>query len=155
MPANAGQRNLLLERKTHVRAPQHERQVIEGGREHRVGEGGDDRGPLLAGAKACAHRLYLVAPLAGEPNGVAEAQRRRQHGSRLCRRRRRRSRGPDHEENSEGIVCFAVALPAASDDAVSVSVPTTRLTDGMEDRIASALRALVDRFGTYRALAVR
>jgi DNA-binding IclR family transcriptional regulator len=68
---------------------------------------------------------------------------------------RARGYAVDHEENSEGIVCFAVALPAATEDAVSVSVPTARLTDDMEGRIADALRALVERVSTYRAFAVR
>jgi hypothetical protein len=36
-----------------------------------------------------------------------------------------------------------------------VSVPTARLTDDMEGRIADALRALVERVSTYRAFAVR
>ena len=52
--ANAGQRNLLLEREAHVRATQHERQVIERGREHRVVESGHDGGPLLTRANTCA-----------------------------------------------------------------------------------------------------
>ena len=36
VPANAGQGNLLLDREAHVRAAQHEGQVIERGRNHRV-----------------------------------------------------------------------------------------------------------------------
>ena len=100
MSADAGQGNLLLEREAHVRALQRERQVIEGGREHRVGEGGDDRGPLLTRANACARRLYLVAPLAGEPNGVAEAQRRRKRRGRLGSRRTR-GRSPHREKENE------------------------------------------------------
>jgi hypothetical protein len=75
--ANAGQGKLLLKGEAHVRATQHERQVIEGGREHRVVESGHDRGPLLARTKTCARGLYLVAPLACEPNDVGEGQRRR------------------------------------------------------------------------------
>jgi DNA-binding IclR family transcriptional regulator len=60
----------------------------------------------------------------------------------------------DHEENSEGVVCFAVALPLATDDAVSVSVPTTRLAGNLDDRIVAELRALVDRVGAVRRLAL-
>ena len=75
-------------------------QVIEGGREHRVGEGGHDGGPLLtsADADADARGLYLVAPLACEPNHVAEALRRRKRCSRLCRRPWQ-GRGCHEEEN--------------------------------------------------------
>ena len=101
MSANTGQGNLLLEREAHVRALQHERQVIERGREHRVGEGGHDRGPLLTRANACARSLDLVAPLACEPNGVAEAQRRRQRRGRLGSRRTRRGRSPHREKENE------------------------------------------------------
>jgi DNA-binding IclR family transcriptional regulator len=68
---------------------------------------------------------------------------------------RARGYAVDREENSEGIVCFAVALPLATDDAISVSVPTTRLSDGLEHRVADALHALVGRLGTYRLLAAR
>ena len=79
VPANAGQRDLLLDREADVRAAQHEGQVIERGRDHRVVERGHDGGSCLAGANACARRLDLVSPLAGEANDVAEAQGRRKH----------------------------------------------------------------------------
>jgi DNA-binding IclR family transcriptional regulator len=50
----------------------------------------------------------------------------------------------DREENSEGVVCLAVALPLATDDAVSISVPTTRLDTALERRLADSLTRLVD-----------
>jgi DNA-binding IclR family transcriptional regulator len=56
----------------------------------------------------------------------------------------------DREENSEGIVCFAVALPLDSPDAVSVSLPISRLKRDLEPRIASALRGLAERVGAYQ-----
>jgi DNA-binding IclR family transcriptional regulator len=49
----------------------------------------------------------------------------------------------DREENSEGIVCFAVAVPLAfpAVDAVSVSVPLSRLTPSLERDVIDALSA--------------
>ena len=64
-------------------------------------ECGHDGGPCLAGANACTRRLNLVSPLAGEPNDVSEAQGRRQHRGRLCRRGGRPGRGPHRQEKSE------------------------------------------------------
>ena len=84
--ANAGQRNLLLDRDAHVRAAQHEGQVIERGRDHRVFERGDDVGSGLAGARARTRRLDLVPPLAGEANDVAQAERIWQRTLALARR---------------------------------------------------------------------
>jgi DNA-binding IclR family transcriptional regulator len=55
----------------------------------------------------------------------------------------------DREENSEGIVCFAVALPLDSPDAVSVSLPISRLARDLEPRISTALRRLAERVGAY------
>lgn len=53
----------------------------------------------------------------------------------------------DREENSEGIVCFGVALrlhtPAT--DAISVSMPVSRLTTGIEGRIGAALHSIAER----------
>jgi hypothetical protein len=45
--------------------------------------------------------LNLVSPLAGEPNDIAEAQGRRKHRGRLCRRGSRPRRGPHRQEKSE------------------------------------------------------
>ncbi|MEJ3747255.1 IclR family transcriptional regulator [Actinomycetes bacterium KLBMP 9797] len=47
----------------------------------------------------------------------------------------------DREENTEGIVCFAVAVPLADPptDAISVSVPAARLAPETEAHIAAAL----------------
>lgn len=56
----------------------------------------------------------------------------------------------DHEENSEGIVCFSAAIPLRAGaqavlpvDAVSISMPASRVGPDTERRIASALRAAV------------
>ncbi|MFV2101047.1 IclR family transcriptional regulator [Micromonospora sp. LOL_024] len=48
----------------------------------------------------------------------------------------------DREENTEGIVCVAMAVPLATPavDAVSVSVPVTRLRPELEASIVTALR---------------
>ncbi|MDG4798009.1 IclR family transcriptional regulator [Micromonospora sp. WMMD1082] len=51
----------------------------------------------------------------------------------------------DREENAEGIMCFAMAVPLASPavDAVSVSVPVSRLRPELEAAIVAALRDTV------------
>jgi DNA-binding IclR family transcriptional regulator len=54
----------------------------------------------------------------------------------------------DREENSEGIICVAVAVPAARPDgvpvdAISVSVPMSRHSASLQQRIAAALVAAV------------
>jgi DNA-binding IclR family transcriptional regulator len=56
-------------------------------------------------------------------------------------RTRERGYAVDREENSDGIVCVAAAVPlrAPATDAISVSVPVSRLADGGEQRIAEAL----------------
>jgi DNA-binding IclR family transcriptional regulator len=54
---------------------------------------------------------------------------------------RRAGYAVDHEENSEGIVCVAVA--ASSIDAISVSVPWSRHSSALLERIADALLAAV------------
>jgi DNA-binding IclR family transcriptional regulator len=56
----------------------------------------------------------------------------------------------DREENSEGIACFAVALPLSSADAVSISLPISRLSRYLEPRIATALHRLAERVGAYQ-----
>ncbi|WBB80502.1 IclR family transcriptional regulator [Micromonospora sp. WMMD882] len=67
-----------------------------------------------------------------------------------------RSRGyaVDREENTEGIVCFAMAVPLQTPavDAISLSVPTSRLDPRLEDRIVVALRAAVDQAHAARTL---
>lgn len=49
----------------------------------------------------------------------------------------------DREENATGIMCFAIALPTASPpvDAISVSVPASRLSPALEKKITTALLA--------------
>ena len=101
MTANAGERNLLLDRDADVGPAQHERQVVEGRRNHGVLECGHDGGPCFAGANTCARRLDLVSPLTCQPNDVSEAQGRRKLRGRLCRRGSRPGRGPYHQEKSE------------------------------------------------------
>jgi DNA-binding IclR family transcriptional regulator len=67
---------------------------------------------------------------------------------------RARGYAVDREENTEGMVCFAVAVPLHSPpvDAVSLSVPVSRLDPGSEERIVAALRAAVDQVRAARAL---
>jgi DNA-binding IclR family transcriptional regulator len=52
-----------------------------------------------------------------------------------------RARGwaADRQENSVGISCFAVCVPGSFLDAISVSVPTARLTTHLEARVIAAL----------------
>lgn len=54
---------------------------------------------------------------------------------------RRQGYAVDREENTLGLNCFAVALPISSpaQDAVSVSVPLSRLTEDNRQRIVAAL----------------
>jgi DNA-binding IclR family transcriptional regulator len=56
---------------------------------------------------------------------------------------RERGWAADRQENSIGIACFAVPVPshAPASDAISVSVPTARLTAQIEKRIVEALLA--------------
>ena len=59
-------------------------------------------------------------------------------------RTRQRGYAVDHEENSEGIVCFAIPLPSPRRgrlpvDAISISVPQVRLDPGTEGRCAELL----------------
>lgn len=60
----------------------------------------------------------------------------------------------DREENSDGIVCFGAALPlrTPATDAISVSVPVSRVGPDTEERIAGALRASAERLRAARAL---
>ena len=68
--ADAGQRNLLLDRDADVRAAQHERQVIERGRDHRVLERRDD-GRAALRPRACAR-----APPESRPAARRRGERR-------------------------------------------------------------------------------
>jgi DNA-binding IclR family transcriptional regulator len=67
---------------------------------------------------------------------------------------RRRGYAVDHEENTEGIVCFAVAVPLQSPatDAISLSVPAARLGPESEERIVTALRSAVGQVRAARRL---
>jgi DNA-binding IclR family transcriptional regulator len=60
----------------------------------------------------------------------------------------------DREENAEGINCIAMAVPLAAPaiDAVSVSVPVTRLHPGLEASIVAALRETVGGLGRTRSM---
>lgn len=67
---------------------------------------------------------------------------------------RRHGYAVDREENSDGIICFAVSLPLASPaaEAISVSVPLSRVAPDTEDRIVAALRAVATRAAAARPL---
>ena len=60
----------------------------------------------------------------------------------------------DHEENTDGIACFAVAVPLHSPptDAISISVPMARLKPGVEERMVVALRQAVTELRSARGL---
>ncbi|MTK02380.1 IclR family transcriptional regulator [Micromonospora sp. CP22] len=62
----------------------------------------------------------------------------------------------DREENTEGITCFAMAVPLASPavDAVSVSVPVSRLRPDLEAAIVAALRELVGGLAQARSMLI-
>ena len=63
----------------------------------------------------------------------------------------------DREENSEGITCFAMAVPLAvpATDAVSVSMPVARVAPDTEERVVAALRRTVGGLGAARGLVAR
>jgi DNA-binding IclR family transcriptional regulator len=67
---------------------------------------------------------------------------------------RERGYAVDHEENTEGIVCFAMAVPlrVPATDAVSISVPVARIGAGSEERMVAALRRAVDQLRSARSL---
>lgn len=67
---------------------------------------------------------------------------------------RERGYAVDREENTEGIVCFAMAVPLQTPavDAISLSVPTSRLDRPTEERIVAALRAAVAQVHAARTL---
>lgn len=58
----------------------------------------------------------------------------------------------DREENTEGIVCFAMAVPLAAPptDAISVSVPAARIGPESEERITDALARAMDQLRAAR-----
>jgi DNA-binding IclR family transcriptional regulator len=60
----------------------------------------------------------------------------------------------DREENTEGIVCFAMAVPLQTPaaDAISLSVPAARLGSQSEERIVAALREAVGQVRAARPL---
>jgi DNA-binding IclR family transcriptional regulator len=60
----------------------------------------------------------------------------------------------DHEENTDGIACFAVAVPhhTPPTDAISISVPVARLKPGTEEAIVAALKRAAVQLRTARSL---
>ncbi|HEY8533736.1 MAG TPA: IclR family transcriptional regulator [Micromonospora sp.] len=67
---------------------------------------------------------------------------------------RERGYAVDREESTEGIVCFAVALPLRTPptDAISMSVPVARLAPEREPELVAALRQAAERVGAARGL---
>jgi DNA-binding IclR family transcriptional regulator len=55
---------------------------------------------------------------------------------------RERGYALDREENSEGIICVAMTMPTG--DAISLSVPATRIDDELISKIAAALQGARD-----------
>jgi DNA-binding IclR family transcriptional regulator len=60
----------------------------------------------------------------------------------------------DHEENSEGIICYAVAVPLGQppSDAISISIPAARIGPDTEEKAATALRKAVDQMRAARSM---
>ncbi|MDG4769371.1 IclR family transcriptional regulator [Solwaraspora sp. WMMD792] len=60
----------------------------------------------------------------------------------------------DREENTEGIVCLAMAMPLRrpAGDAISLSVPANRIDAAGEARMVEALRAAADQVAAARGL---
>ena len=75
VPADARQRELLLEREAHVCAGHHERLMIDRGRDHRICEGRDDPGSCFGRADAKTRCTDLIAPLTRDPHGLDQRQR--------------------------------------------------------------------------------
>ncbi|BCJ58829.1 IclR family transcriptional regulator [Micromonospora endophytica] len=67
---------------------------------------------------------------------------------------RERGYAVDHEENTEGIVCFAVTVPLHTPavDAISLSIPVARLDGQLEERVVGALLRAVDQVRAARGL---
>jgi DNA-binding IclR family transcriptional regulator len=70
------------------------------------------------------------------------------------RQTRNRGYAVDREENTEGIVCFAIAVPFADPptDAISISVPVARIGPESENRIAGALARAMDQLWAARSM---
>jgi DNA-binding IclR family transcriptional regulator len=70
---------------------------------------------------------------------------------------RERGHAVDREENTEGMVCFAMAVPlqTPATDAISISVPVVRLDAGSQERIVAALGASVAQIRAARVLLSR
>ena len=71
VPANAGERNLLLDRDADVGAAQHERQVVERRRNHRIGERRHDGRARLTRANPRARRLDFVPAFARDADDIS------------------------------------------------------------------------------------
>jgi DNA-binding IclR family transcriptional regulator len=67
---------------------------------------------------------------------------------------RERGYAVDREENTDGIVCIAMAVPLRkpANDAISLSIPISRLAGGVEPRIVDGLRRAVDQVRAARGL---
>ncbi|MCW6005416.1 IclR family transcriptional regulator [Micromonospora sp. CPCC 205371] len=67
---------------------------------------------------------------------------------------RERGYAVDREENTEGIVCFAMAVPLADPptDAISLSVPAPRLAPDSEERITAALGRAMTQIRAARSM---
>jgi len=67
---------------------------------------------------------------------------------------RERGYAVDHEENTDGIVCVAMAVPLRRPavDAISLSIPISRLPDGVEPTLVEGLRRAVDQVRAARGL---
>lgn len=60
----------------------------------------------------------------------------------------------DHEENTDGIACFAVAVPqpGPATDAISISVPVARIRPDTAESMVAALRRAVTQLRSARSL---
>jgi len=67
---------------------------------------------------------------------------------------RERGYAVDREENTDGIVCVAMAMPLRSPatDAISLSIPATRINARSEQRIITALRRSASQVRAARSL---
>ncbi|MFY1633801.1 IclR family transcriptional regulator [Solwaraspora sp. WMMB335] len=67
---------------------------------------------------------------------------------------RERGYAVDREENTEGIVCLAMAMPLhhPATDAISLSIPAARVDAAGEASVADALRAAADQVRAARSL---
>ena len=69
-------------------------------------------------------------------------------------RTRARGYAVDREENTDGIVCFAIPVPFADPpiDAISISVPAARIGPESEERISGALARAMDQLRAARSM---